>query len=185
MALTMLLGGARSGKSRFAIELAAAARMPVTVIATGEPGDAEMAARIAAHGAERPDGWITVEEPCALEDALGSADPTHAVIVDCLTLWVANLLGRGDDSDAVLGASAGAAASAAARSTLTIAVSNEVGLGIVPATPLGRLYRDLLGSVNRMWVDASADAALVVAGRALSLADAQTLADRVLAREAQ
>ena len=185
MALTVLLGGARSGKSRLAVELAAAARAPVTVIATGEAGDAEMAERIAAHSAERPEGWVTVEEPYALEEALADADPAHTVIVDCLTLWVANSLGRDDDSETVLDAAARAAASAAARSALTVAVSNEVGLGIVPATPLGRVYRDLLGSVNRMWVDASAEAALVVAGRALSLADAQAIADRVLTREAQ
>jgi adenosylcobinamide kinase / adenosylcobinamide-phosphate guanylyltransferase len=185
MALTMLLGGARSGKSRLAVELAAAARAPVTVIATGEAGDAEMAERIAAHSAERPEGWVTVEEPYALEEALACTDPAHTVIVDCLTLWVANSLAREVDSETVLHAAAGAAASAAARSAFTVAVSNEVGLGIVPATPLGRVYRDLLGSVNRIWVQASADAALVVAGRALPLADAQALADRVLAQEAQ
>lgn len=185
MALTVLLGGARSGKSRLAVELAAAAQAPVTVIATGEAGDAEMAERIAAHSAERPEGWVTVEEPYALEEALADADPAHTVIVDCLTLWVANSLGRDDDSKTVLDAAARAAASAATRSALTVAVSNEVGLGIVPATPLGRVYRDLLGSVNRMWVEASAEAALVVAGRALSLADAQAIADRALTREAQ
>ena len=185
MALTMLLGGARSGKSRLAVELAAASGVGVTVIATGEAGDAEMAERIAAHSAERPDGWITVEEPYALEDALARADPGHTVIVDCLTLWVANSLERDGDSDAVLDAAARAAGAAAARAALTVAVSNEVGLGVVPATPLGRIYRDLLGSVNRIWVDASAEAAVVVAGRVLSLADAQTLADRVLIEEAE
>jgi adenosylcobinamide kinase / adenosylcobinamide-phosphate guanylyltransferase len=185
VALAMLLGGARSGKSRLAVELAAAARRPVTVIATGEAGDPEMAERIAAHSAERPEGWVTVEEPYALEEALARAQPTHAVIVDCLTLWVANSLGRDDDSKTILDAAARAAASAAARSALTVAVSNEVGLGVVPVTPLGRAYRDLLGSVNRIWVDASADAALVVAGRALALADAQVLAGSVLMREAR
>jgi adenosyl cobinamide kinase/adenosyl cobinamide phosphate guanylyltransferase len=184
MALTVLLGGARSGKSRLAVAVAATAGAGVTMIATGEAGDAEMAERIAAHRAERPDGWITVEEPYALEDALARADPAHTVIVDCLTLWVANSLERDGNSHTVLDDATRAAAAAAARTALTVAVSNEVGLGIVPATPLGRAYRDLLGSVNRIWVEASADAVLVVAGRALSLADAQTLADRVPTGEA-
>jgi adenosyl cobinamide kinase/adenosyl cobinamide phosphate guanylyltransferase len=185
MALTTLLGGARSGKSQLAVELALAAGAPATVIATGEPGDEEMTERITAHRGERPGSWVTVEEPLALDGALAAADPAHTVIVDCLTLWVANMLERGDDPESIRDAAAAAAATAGARSALTVAVSNEVGLGIVPATPLGRTYRDLLGSVNRIWVDASADAALVVAGRALPLASAEVLADRVLTREAR
>jgi adenosyl cobinamide kinase/adenosyl cobinamide phosphate guanylyltransferase len=169
--LTVLLGGARSGKSQLALELAAAAGGPVTVIATGEPGDAEMAERIAKHRAERPPEWDVVEEPYRLEPALTAVDPVHTVIVDCLTLWVANALARADDPATVLASAAGAAARAAARPGLTVAVSNEVGLGIVPMSPLGRTYRDLLGSVNRVWVRASDEAAFVIAGRALALTD--------------
>jgi adenosylcobinamide kinase/adenosylcobinamide-phosphate guanylyltransferase len=169
MPLTVLLGGARCGKSRLAVELAVDSGAPVTFIATGEPGDEEMAARIAAHRAERPEGWVTVEEPYALESALGAADPAHSVLVDCLTLWTANALARVGDTERVLEAAASAAAVAAARDALTIAVSNEVGLGIVPFEPMSRTYRDLLGSVNRVWVEASADAAFVVAGRMLRL----------------
>jgi adenosylcobinamide kinase / adenosylcobinamide-phosphate guanylyltransferase len=183
VSLTVLLGGARSGKSRLAVELALATGDPVTFIATGEPGDDEMASRITAHRGERPEGWSTVEEPLALEEVLAAADPMRTVVVDCLTLWLANLLERGDGPASILDAAAAAAATAGARPALTIAVSNEVGLGIVPATPLGRAYRDLLGSVNRLWVDASADAALVIAGRALPLARADVLADRLLSRE--
>ena len=92
MALTVLIGGARSGKSRLAVELAAASGAPVTYVATGEAGDEEMAARIAAHRAARPAGWLTVEEPYALEHALADADPAHTLVVDCLTLWTANAL---------------------------------------------------------------------------------------------
>jgi adenosylcobinamide kinase / adenosylcobinamide-phosphate guanylyltransferase len=172
MALTVLLGGARSGKSRLAVELAVASCAPVTFIATGEAGDDEMAARIAVHRAARPGEWLTVEEPYALEDALAAADPTHTVVVDCLTLWTANALRRDRDADVVLAAATSAAAVAAGRDATTITVSNEVGLGIVPLEPLSRAFRDVLGSVNRTWVDASADAALVVAGRALVLRDA-------------
>jgi adenosylcobinamide kinase/adenosylcobinamide-phosphate guanylyltransferase len=169
MALTVLLGGARSGKSSLAVDLAAAERAPVTFIATGEAGDAEMAERIAAHQAERPEEWVTVEAPTDIQEALAGADPANTVILDCLTLWVANVLERGDGTAAVLEAAERAARSAGARVGLTIAISNEVGLGVVPATPLGRVYRDVLGSVNAIWVEASADAALVVAGRSLRL----------------
>jgi adenosylcobinamide kinase / adenosylcobinamide-phosphate guanylyltransferase len=169
MALRVLLGGARSGKSRLAVELATAAVAPVTFIATGEARDPEMAARIAAHRAERPRGWVTVAAPTDLDGALAAADSDHTVIVDCLTLWVANVLERGVPSATVVATAETAAAFAAARAPLTIAVSNEVGLGVVPATPLGRQYRDVLGSVNATWVAASAEAALVVAGRLLPL----------------
>jgi adenosylcobinamide kinase / adenosylcobinamide-phosphate guanylyltransferase len=169
MAMTVLIGGARSGKSTLAVGLARGRGAPVTVIATAEPRDEDMAARIAAHRAERPPDWLTVEEPYLLEGALAAVGATHVVIVDCLTLWVANAFERGVDVDDLLAAAETAAASAAGRSALTIAITNEVGLGIVPATPLGRAYRDALGSVNATWVDASAEAALVVAGRLLRL----------------
>jgi adenosylcobinamide kinase/adenosylcobinamide-phosphate guanylyltransferase len=169
MALSVLLGGARAGKSALAVQLAAAAGAPVTFVATGEARDEEMAARIAAHRAARPADWLTVEEPYALEDVLATADPSHTVVVDCLTLWTANALARDREPERVLEAATSAAAVAARRDALTIAVSNEVGLGIVPLEPLSRVYRDLLGSVNHVWVEASADAAFVVAGRALRL----------------
>lgn len=169
MPLTVLLGGARSGKSQLAVELATATGAPVTFIATGEPGDEEMAARMAAHRAARPAEWETVEEPYALLATIAAAAPSHTVVVDCLTLWTANALARDGDAESVLAAATEAAAAAAGRDALTIAVSNEVGLGIVPLEPLSRAYRDLLGSVNRAWVEASAEAAFVVAGRALRL----------------
>jgi len=137
-----------------------------------------MTARIAAHRAARPADWLTVEEPYALEEAVSAADPAHTIVVDCLTLWTANALARDGDPERVLEAATRAAAIAAGREALTIAVSNEVGLGIVPSEPLGRMFRDLLGSVNSVWVEASADAAFVVAGRALRLAAADEFAAR-------
>lgn len=178
MPLTVLLGGARSGKSRLAVELAAAAGSPVTFLATAQARDREMAQRIAAHQFERPSDWDTVEEPYELEDALARVDATNTMIVDCLSLWTANVLERGDPPELVLEGASRAAAAASTRVPLTIAVSNEVGLGVVPATPLGRAYRDLLGSINRRWVEESAVAALVVAGRALPLSDAAALVPR-------
>jgi adenosylcobinamide kinase/adenosylcobinamide-phosphate guanylyltransferase len=177
MALTVLLGGARSGKSALAQRLAGRWDGPVTVVATGQARDAEMAERIARHRAARPAGWETVEEPLELAAALAACGPGTLVVVDCLTLWVSNLLEQGL-TDAEVGARAGAAAAAAARRTApTVAVSNEVGSGIVPAEPLARRYRDLLGQVNAVWVAAADRALLLVAGRALPLTDPLELLD--------
>jgi adenosylcobinamide kinase/adenosylcobinamide-phosphate guanylyltransferase len=163
--LVVLLGGARSGKSALAVDLARRSGAAVTVIATAEALDDEMAERIAAHREERPADWRTVEEPRELRAAIGRVSPAETLVVDCLSLWVANVLERpGVEREA-----RAAAAAAAGRPGLTVAVSNEVGLGVVPATPLGRTYRDVLGRVNADWVAVADDAALVIAGRALRL----------------
>ena len=173
MSLVVLLGGARSGKSTLALQLAAAAGERVTFIATGEALDDEMAERIASHRAERPPEWLTIEEPLELCQALDALGPGDTCVVDCLTLWVSNRLLRGDDVAALTDEAAACAARAASRSGLTVAVSNEVGLGIVPGSPLGRTYRDVLGVVNRAWVDAAEWAGFVVAGRILRLETAE------------
>jgi adenosyl cobinamide kinase/adenosyl cobinamide phosphate guanylyltransferase len=167
--LVVLLGGARSGKSARAVELAARSEASVTFVATAEARDDEMAARIADHRASRPEAWRTVEEPLDLLAAVSAAEPGGTVVVDCLSLWAANALERGDSDADVEAHAAAAAAAAAARPGLTVAVSNEVGLGIVPQTALGRRYRDLLGRVNAIWVEAADEASLVVAGRSLRL----------------
>jgi adenosylcobinamide kinase / adenosylcobinamide-phosphate guanylyltransferase len=169
VSLTFLLGGARSGKSTLATELASSSGGRVTVIATGEARDDEMAARIASHRAERPAAWSTVEEPLELEAALAAVPAESAVIVDCLSLWVANLIERGDNDGDVEAFSERVADVARKRTPPTIVVSNEVGLGIVPASPLGRRYRDVLGRVNAQWAAVADEAALVVAGRKLRL----------------
>ena len=167
MSLTFLLGGARSGKSRLAVELASRWEGPVTFIATGEPGDEEMAERIRLHRTERPAAWTSVEEPVELESALESVAPEAAVVLDCLSLWVANLLERGEH--AIESRSDRAVVLARRRASPAIVVSNEVGLGVVPVSELGRRYRDVLGRVNAQWAAAADEAALVVAGRMLWL----------------
>jgi adenosylcobinamide kinase/adenosylcobinamide-phosphate guanylyltransferase len=168
LSLVVLLGGARSGKSALAVRLAQAETARVTFLATGEAGDEEMTERIRLHRAERPAEWSTVEEPLELETAIARVADGETLIVDCLSLWVANALERHNERQVEDEARA-AAAIAARRAGLTVAVSNEVGLGIVPATPLGRRYRDALGRVNAIWVGESERALLVVAGRALPL----------------
>jgi adenosyl cobinamide kinase/adenosyl cobinamide phosphate guanylyltransferase len=175
MGLVLLLGGARSGKSARAVRLAAAWGGPVTFVATGEARDAEMAARVARHRAARPPHWRTVEAPLELAPALRGAAADAFVVVDCLTLWVANLLERGDADERVLELAAEAAALAAARPAPVVVVSNEVGWGIVPAEAATRRYRDLLGWVNAAFAGPAAQAWLLVAGRALPLGDADRL----------
>jgi adenosyl cobinamide kinase/adenosyl cobinamide phosphate guanylyltransferase len=169
MSLTVLLGGARSGKSTFALRRASAYAGPVAFIATGEPLDAEMAERIARHRAERDPAWATIEAPLELAAALLAVPDGTCAIVDCLTLWVANRLGHGDGEAAIVRLAEEAAALAAGRGAPVIAVSNEVGMGVVPASAVGRRYRDILGRVNAVWADHAAEAALVVAGRPLWL----------------
>jgi adenosyl cobinamide kinase/adenosyl cobinamide phosphate guanylyltransferase len=167
--LVMLLGGARSGKSRLAQQLALAGSAPVTVVATATAGDAEMGQKIARHRAERPQEWSTVEEPLEVGAVLASVSDGDTVVVDCLTLWVANLFERGDAEPAVLDLAREASAVAAGRPGVTIAVSNEVGLGVVPATESGRRYRDGLGEVNRIWAARADRVWFTIAGRAFPL----------------
>jgi adenosylcobinamide kinase / adenosylcobinamide-phosphate guanylyltransferase len=169
MALTLLLGGARSGKSALALRRAQTFAGPVAFIATAEPRDAEMAARIALHREERPAAWTTIDAPMELAEAVAMAPERACVVVDCLSLWVSNLLERGDEDEAIALHAVEAARVAAGRSAPTIAVTNEVGMGIVPANRLARHYRDVLGRVNAIWADQAAEAALVVAGRQLPL----------------
>jgi adenosyl cobinamide kinase/adenosyl cobinamide phosphate guanylyltransferase len=167
--LILLLGGARSGKSALAVRLAAVGPAPITLVATGEPLDEEMVERIARHRSERPASWATVEEPLDIGAALGSAAAGGTVVIDCLTLWVANLLGRGRGDEEVIDEATKVATLAAERPGQVIAVSNEVGYGIVPGDPVSRRYRDLLGRVNSVFAEQAGDAFLVVAGRVIPL----------------
>lgn len=163
--LILILGGARSGKSGFAQRLAAEQGQDIIVVATAEAGDAEMAARIASHRAERPGHWRTLEAPRAVARALSESPPARAVILDCVTLWVTNLLldqeatweGAVRELDALLEWHR-------AQPVKLIVVSNEVGLGIVPADETSRTYRDWLGWFNQRLAAEADDVYFMVAG---------------------
>ncbi len=177
MALTLLIGGARSGKSRIAVRLATSWSGPVVVVATAEARDEEMAERIRRHRADRPQGWETVEEPADLEAALASVRKESGVLLDCLTLWVSNLLERGASDAEIEERAREAARIAARRPSRTVAVTNEVGCGVVPDNPVARRFSDLLGRTNSIWAEEADRSALVVAGRILPLGGLEVMAD--------
>lgn len=167
----LLTGGARAGKSAFAERLASCSEVPVVVVATAEPIDDDMVARIGRHRAERPVHWATVEEPVALADAIGALPDDCCILIDCVTVWVGNMFHR-DGPGAADGVEAAAhqlAGQLAQRQGPCIVVTNEVGLGIVPDTPLGRRYRDTLGRVNATFAAMADRAVLLCAGRAVEL----------------
>lgn len=162
---TLVLGGARSGKSRHAEILAAAHEGHKLYIATAEAGDDEMVARIAAHRSRRGSEWSTVEAPLALVEAVeGAAQPF--VLVDCLTLWISNLLLGGHDIAPQVERLAKAVEE---RPGTVVVVSNEVGLGIVPDNPLARRFRDEAGLANQRLAQACDEVVLVTAGLPLVL----------------
>lgn len=168
--ILFVLGGARSGKSRFAQELAADAGPRVTYIATAEAGDAEMAERIRRHRADRPAAWRTVEEPLSIARAIRQFAPdSDGVLVDCLTLFVTNVLlaagGRLQTAEERVESEIAELVSAGREAPgRIVVVSNEVGLGLVPEYPLGRTFRDIAGRANQQ-VAANADAVyFMVAG---------------------
>ena len=171
--LVLILGGARSGKSSRAQQLALDLGGPdVLFVATAEAFDDEMRARITAHRAERPAGWRTVEAPTRVAVQIaGAAAGVQVVLLDCLTLLVSNvLLSAGEDASpqqveaAVIAEVGGLLAACRAGDATWIMVSNEVGLGLVPPYPLGRLYRDVLGRANQRIAAAADQVWFMVAG---------------------
>jgi adenosylcobinamide kinase / adenosylcobinamide-phosphate guanylyltransferase len=180
MGMALITGGARSGKSSLAVRIASRWHGAVTFIATAEARDDEMRSKIARHRADRPDAWRVVEEPIDLEAALEAASSSDLVIVDCLTLWVSNLLERGVAATDVEERAAAAAKTAAARGGPVLVVTNEVGDGIVPMDPVTRAYRDLMGTVNATFGREATRALLVVAGRIVTLTDPEEVIGDVL-----
>jgi adenosylcobinamide kinase/adenosylcobinamide-phosphate guanylyltransferase len=161
---TLVLGGVRSGKSRYAEGLAGAAAGRHTVIATGTAGDKEMTARIAAHRAQRPAHWCVIEEPLHLARALvRSAAPESVIVVDCLTLWLTNLLCHADPLLLESEVEALMALLAALPGT-QILVGNEVGLGVMPVNELARRYADVAGTVHQRLAAICDHVILMVAG---------------------
>ena len=171
--LTFILGGARSGKSAHAERLATESGLPVTYVATARIGDAEFGERIAHHRVRRPAHWSLLEAPLDLAGALSSvARDGHCVLIDCLTLWLANLLCPADDTEAHPAPNEALNAFDAALSDARgkiIIVSNEIGLGVVPLGSVTRLYVDELGRLNQRVAAASTRATLMVAGLPLAL----------------
>jgi adenosylcobinamide kinase/adenosylcobinamide-phosphate guanylyltransferase len=166
-AVTLVLGGARSGKSRYAETLVAGAAAAGTYIATAEAGDAEMATRIAEHRARRGPFWRTIEEPLDPAGAIRRhAEPARPILVDCLTLWLSNLMGAGrtaaHESETLCAALRAAAGP-------VVLVANEVGLGLVPETPLGREFRDAAGRLNQDIAACADRVVFVAAGLSLVL----------------
>jgi adenosylcobinamide kinase/adenosylcobinamide-phosphate guanylyltransferase len=164
--LTLITGGARSGKSSHALELAAHCQGGRRgFIATAEPLDDEMRERIARHRAERPAAFETIEEPIAIVDALAAFEGRiDTVVIDCLTLWVANLMGRGLSNDDITTEAAQLVAALTRASFSAILVTDEVGWGIVPVNAMARRFRDRLGWTNQAVARAADRVILMVAG---------------------
>lgn len=169
--ITLVLGGARSGKSGFAEERVLARGGDAVYLATAEAWDEEMRARVDEHRRRRAGaGWRTVEEPLKLSEAIAEhARPGRAVLVDCLTLWLTNQMLAGNDVDA---ATDGLLAALTGADGDIVLVANEVGYGIVPETPLGRRFRDHAGRLNQRIAALADEVVLVVAGIPLTVKSA-------------
>lgn len=163
----LVLGGGRSGKSAYAERLVMQSGLDPVYVATARASDAEMRRRIAAHRARRGPAWRTVEEPEKLEYALvAEAADDRAVLVDCLTLWLSNIMETGDDVELRCQALCDTVSRLAG---LVVLVSNEVGLGLVPETPLGRRFRDAQGQLNQSVAAVADRAVFIAAGLPLAL----------------
>lgn len=162
-------GGARSGKSAFALGLAQQLGKRRVFLATAEGLDDEMRARIDRHRRERGDAFTTLEVPLAVPEALDRIDQADVVLIDCLTFWLSNMLVRGDDAAIVLRRIEELSAAITRRRYHLILVSNEVGMGLVPETPLGRTFRDVVGQAHRRLCPAADQTYVALMGQILRL----------------
>ena len=163
--ITLVLGGARAGKSRFAEALIENMARPALYLATAEPRDEEMRARIAAHRARRGTSWTTVEEPLELVNIL-LAEDTRPVLVDCLTLWLSNLMDTRND----IGFAIERLLAALPKAQIPVVlVANEVGLGIVPDNAPAREFRDHAGRLNQSIARLAQRVVFMAAGLPLTL----------------
>ena len=169
--LTLILGGARSGKSRFAIEYGSKLGNSKVYIATAQALDAEMAQRIEEHRGKRPSDWKTLEEPEKLSEALKSLEgKADVAVIDCLTLWLSNLLMKMKEDEKKIRDEIDRLVKVATSVDLSVvAVSSEVGLGIIPADPLSRLFRDLTGVLHQQLAQVSYEVYWIMAGIAVKI----------------
>ncbi len=168
--VTLVLGGVRSGKSRYALQLAARAQRVVFLATAERREDDEMQRKIERHRAERPQHWTTIEEPLDLAGAIGSVTNCDLLLIDCLTLFAGKLLDVHGENLPAITASVDALCTALNASHCSVVlVSNEVGSGVVPAFELGRRYRDLLGEINQRVAAIADHVFLMVAGLPLTL----------------
>ena len=169
--LVYVTGGARSGKSSYAQKRAEEHEGALLYVATAEVRDAEMAERVEKHQLARGDRWQSLEEPIALAEKIPAATGNcSAILVDCLTLWLSNLLEvHGEDHEKITDAATGLLQALGGIDATIYIVSNEVGSGIVPENRLARVFRDLAGQVNQQFAEAADEAWLVVSGMPLKL----------------
>ncbi len=171
--IALVGGGVRSGKSAFALSLARSLGARRAFIATAEPFDDEMRARIAAHARERGDEFTTLEEPVALPERIAALTGVDVVVVDCLTLWLSNLLLRdeteGRELDRIEARIEDLAAAVESAAPHVVLVSNEVGMGIVPESRLGRAFRDLAGRAHQRLNRSASELYVAVMGAILRL----------------
>jgi len=161
---TLVLGGARSGKSEYGEKLAENSGKIKVYLATGEARDEEMTDRIALHKDRRGSGWQTIEEPLDVSGVLAQIKPGSIVLLDCVTLWVSNMMAAGMDVEAEVGKLCEQLGKIECD---IVIISNEVGLGIVPENALARQFRDLAGRANQMIATACERVVFIAAGQAL------------------
>jgi adenosylcobinamide kinase/adenosylcobinamide-phosphate guanylyltransferase len=164
-----VIGGARSGKTRFALGLGMKGDGPRAYVATAEPGDPEMIKRIEMHRRERGLAWDTVEEPLDIRGRIGNGAGYPTAVIDCVTLWVSNLIEDGHDDNAIIKEAEGLIQTIGSLGMMAIVISNEVGLGIVPDNSLARRFRDIAGIVNQRMAEAAKEVFFMASGIAMRI----------------